>query len=107
MNKRTPDDDVIRRAFENERSDMTEWQQVDEDMKVAETLYEMLQTDDGDTNLADAVGDVARALQPLGTADAATLMGALEAHGAAMLEASENIARGLDNIAGAIAESTR
>ena len=82
----------------------TERQQVDG--RVAETLYDMLSTDDGDRNLTHAVADVAHALQLLGNAGASTPMGALEAHGAAMLEASENISGGLHDIADAIREIT-
>ena len=91
----------------NERSDMTERQQVDGSARVAQALYDTLVTDDfSEINIADAVFDVARALRLLGNADASTPMGALEAHGAMVLEASENIAGGLDNIADAIREIT-
>lgn len=55
-----------------------------------------------EANLVDVVSDVARALVLLGNADASTPMGALEAHGKAILEASENIAGGLHDVAEAI-----
>ncbi len=85
---------------------MTERQQVD--ARVAEALRRVLETDDGGDyiNITDAVSDVGRALRLLGNADASTPMGALEAHGKAMLEASENIASGLRGIADAISEIT-
>jgi hypothetical protein len=76
------------------------------DARVAETLYDVLSTESGDVNLTDAVADVAHALRLLGNADASTPMGALEAHGKAMLEASENISGGLHDIAEAIREIT-
>ncbi len=55
-----------------------------------------------EANIVDVMSDVARALVLLGNADASTPMGALEAHGKAMLEASENTAGGLHDIAEAI-----
>lgn len=87
---------------------MTERQQVDGNTRVAEALRDVLATDEGsgDMNLTDAVSDVGRALRLLGNGDASTPMGALEAHGKAMLEASENIASGLHDIADAIREIT-
>ncbi len=75
------------------------------DARVAEALYDTLVTESGDANLTHAVADVAHALRLLGNADASTPMGALEAHGAAMIEASENIASGLRDIADAIREA--
>jgi hypothetical protein len=48
---------------------------------------------------ADATNNVAKALHKLGMADAATPMGAIESLGAVF---KEDIARALDNIAGAI-----
>lgn len=86
----------------SEGSDMNERT----DARVAEALYDTLSTESGDVNLTHAVADVAHALRLLGTADAATPMGALEAHGAAMIKASENIASGLHDIADAIREVT-
>jgi len=85
---------------------MTERQQVD--ARVAEALRDALETGEGRDciNITDAVSDVGRALQLLGNADASTPMGALEAHGAAVLRASENIASGLHAIAEAISEIT-
>ncbi len=56
-------------------------------------------------NVTDALTGVARALQLLGNAGASTPMGALEAHGAATLEASEKIAGGLHDVADAIREA--
>jgi hypothetical protein len=87
---------------------MTERQQADASARVAETLRDVLETGEGGDyiNITDAVSDVGRALQLLGNADASTPMGALEAHGAVMLEASENIASGLHAIADAISEIT-
>ena len=55
-----------------------------------------------EANLADVLSDVARALVLLGNADASTPMGALEAHGKAIDDASEKIAGGLHDIADAI-----
>lgn len=55
-----------------------------------------------EANLVDVLSDVARALVLLGNADASTSMGAIEAHGKAILEASENIAGGLHDVAEAI-----
>ncbi len=80
--------------------------------KVAEALYSGLLSDSVSDNhgnkatIVDVVSDVARAIHVLGNADAATPMGALEAHGAAMLEASENVSSGLHDIAEAIREAT-
>ncbi len=87
---------------------MTERQQVDAGARVAEALRDALETGDGRDciNITDAVSDVGRALRLLGNADASTPMGALEAHGAVMLEASEKIASGLHDIADAIRETT-
>lgn len=59
-----------------------------------------------EANLVDVLSDVARALVLLGNADASTSMGAIEAHGKAILEASENIAGGLHDIADAIRETS-
>lgn len=59
-----------------------------------------------EANLVEVLSDVARALVLLGNADASTPMGALEAHGKAMLEASEKIAGGLHDIADAIREAS-
>jgi hypothetical protein len=84
-------------------TDMTERRQAD--ARVAETLYDVLSTDDGDVNLTRAVADAAHALRLLGNADASTPMGALEAHGKAMIEAAENISGGLHDIADAIREA--
>lgn len=56
-------------------------------------------------NVVDALDHIARALRLLGNADAATPMGALEAHGKAVLEASEKIATGLHDVAAAIREA--
>jgi hypothetical protein len=87
-----------------QRNDATE--------KVAEALYSGLLSDSVSDNhgnkatIVDVVSDVARAIHVLGNADAATPMGALEAHGAAMLEASENVSSGLHDIAEAIREAT-
>ena len=55
-----------------------------------------------EANVVDALSDVARALVLLGNADASTPMGALEAHGKAIDDASEKIAAGLHDIADAI-----
>ena len=53
----------------------------------------------------DAIAEAIRyGLKYLGNTDAATPMGAIEAHGAAMLEAAEKIAGGLHAIAEAINE---
>ena len=48
-----------------------------------------------DANIVDAVAMVARALHELGNADAATPMGAIEAHGKAVKESGEEVASGL------------
>jgi len=50
---------------------------------------------------------VAAALYRLGNADAATPMGGLEAHGKAILDASENIASAINNLAEAVREGQR
>jgi len=55
-------------------------------------------------NTVDALDSLAHALKWLGNADASTPMGALEAHGAAMLEAAEKIQAGLSDVAEAIRE---
>ena len=53
---------------------------------------------------AKALNNIAHALGKLGLADAATSMGAIEAHGIIVQEASERIAEGLHEIAAAIRE---
>jgi len=59
-------------------------------------------------NLADAIFEngrvIAGALRLLGNADAATPLGALEAHGLAVKEAGERIGNGLESIAEALAD---
>lgn len=55
-------------------------------------------------NAVDALSQIADALRLLGNADAATRMGALEAHGKAILDAGEMIAAGLHDVADAIRE---
>ena len=52
----------------------------------------------------EALNNIANALLRLGNADAATPMGGLEAHGAAVLEAAQIIADGLQDVAEAIRE---
>ncbi len=87
---------------------MTERQQADESARVAATLRDVLETDQGSgdyINITDAVAEVAHALQLLGGVGVAAR--ALEAHGAAMLQASENVAMGLSDIADALREITR
>ena len=60
-------------------------------------------------NLVDAIAQVGGALRTaakwLGNGEAATPMGALEAHGKAILDASENIAAAIRDLADAIRES--
>jgi hypothetical protein len=91
---------------------MIEHPQTDAAKRVAEALYtgllsESVSDDHGNkATIVDVVSDVARAIHVLGNADASTPMGALEAHGAAMIEASENVSRGLYDIADAIREIT-
>lgn len=58
-------------------------------------------------NAVDSLDRVADALYRLGNADAATPMGGLEAHGKAILDASEKIAAALHDVAEAIRESSR
>ena len=58
--------------------------------------------DERETELADAIDGVARALHRLGNADACTAMGGLEAHGKAILDAAEMIAGALSQVASAI-----
>lgn len=57
-----------------------------------------------DDKLAIAIESVAAALYKLGNNDAATPMGAIEAHGLKISEASSKIADGLNNIADSIRE---
>lgn len=56
--------------------------------------------------MIDAIHHIARAIQRLGNADAATPMGGLEALGAATLEGSRAIAGGLHDVAAAIRETS-
>ena len=58
--------------------------------------------DDDEITTAEALLAVARAIDRLGNADAATPMGGLEALGAVMKEGSELIAAALNDIARAI-----
>jgi hypothetical protein len=59
-------------------------------------------------NIVDALDSIARGisvgLKFLGNGDAATPMGAIEAHGAVIEKAGERIAQALDNVADAIRE---
>jgi hypothetical protein len=61
-------------------------------------------------DIIDAIDNVAQAissgLKYLGNADAATPMGAIEAHGAAMKEAAETIASAISDLAEAVREHT-
>lgn len=65
------------------------------------------ETGDGmPANVVDAIfeagREISRAMKLLGTADAATPMGAIEAHGVMLKEAGDAIARGLSEVAEAI-----
>jgi hypothetical protein len=59
-------------------------------------------------NLVDALDSLAGAvrygLKHLGNADASTPMGAIEAHGAVILESADRVSSGLESIASAINE---
>ncbi len=55
-------------------------------------------------NLVDVIQNVARALHNLGNSDAATRMGAIEAHGKAVYDGAELIAGAINNLAEAIRE---
>ena len=84
--------------------------QTDRDRRMETLLMELLTSSApgyvrGDSTLVDAAHDIAGALQRLGNADAATPMGALEAHGATMLESTDKIAGGLHDVAEAIREA--
>lgn len=77
--------------------------------RIREALEVALISEDADGSMGptDALLEVApRALEKLGNNGAATTggaeMGGLEAHGKAVLDASENIARGLHDVADAI-----
>jgi hypothetical protein len=59
-----------------------------------------------DANIVDALAMIAQQLNYLGNADAATSMGALEAHGKAMMDSADRIASALEDVADAIREST-
>lgn len=60
-------------------------------------------------NITDAIvklgDDIRKGLRLLGNADAATPLGALEAHGKCILDASENIADAIRELAEAIRDS--
>jgi hypothetical protein len=55
-------------------------------------------------NVVDALDSIARSLRLLGNADAATPMGAIEAHGKVIDDAAQLIANALNNVAEAIRE---
>lgn len=59
---------------------------------------------DGLYAVAQSIG---RGLKLLGNADASTPQGGLEAHGAAIIEGAEKIARSLENIALSISRLTK
>lgn len=48
--------------------------------------------------IADGLHDIASALRSLGNADAETPMGAIEALGAVLLDAADNIANAIDGL---------
>lgn len=56
-------------------------------------------------SIPQALMRIAESLNRLGNADAATPMGALEAHGRSLVEAAEIIRSGLSDVADAIRES--
>lgn len=56
---------------------------------------EALNIADGMFAIARSLDSIARALRDLGNANASTPMGAIEAHGAAMLEAADRISAAL------------
>jgi hypothetical protein len=64
---------------------------------------------DGDDteNVVDAINRLARAVNNLGNADAATPMGGMEALGKAMQDSANTIAAGLEHLAEAIEASNR
>ncbi len=57
---------------------------------------------DGPESLTEAVDRVATSLKCLGNGDAVTPMGALEAHGKAILDAADKLSMSLNRIADAI-----
>jgi hypothetical protein len=57
-------------------------------------------------DLVDAILKVAYQLKYLGNGDASTPMGAIEAHGKAILDAAQLIADGLSEVAAAIREKS-
>ena len=58
----------------------------------------------GSPTITDALDGIADALKWLGNGDASTPMGAIEAHGKAILDAADKIAASIDNLADAIRE---
>lgn len=59
-------------------------------------------TDDDGRTLVEALDGVGRRLRELGNGDAATAMGALEAHGQAVLDAAETLRREVAGVAEAL-----
>lgn len=57
-------------------------------------------------NVVDTLDALAHAIHLLGNADASSPMGALEAHGKAVLDSAEMVSSGLHDIADAIRESS-
>lgn len=80
---------------------------MEKDLEILEAFVsEVVKNDHGHpANVVDVLDDIARALRLLGNADAATPMGGLEAHGAAILEAADKVAGGLHDVAEAIRET--
>jgi len=74
------------------------------------TSQNVADSNGGDANLVDTMYEVAAAirsgLRNLGNGDAATSMGALEAHGKAVWEGAEMIAGAIGDLATAIREHT-
>ena len=72
--------------------------------EIAEQLYSVNESDrNGEpANVVDAIFAVARSLDRLGNADAGTAMGGLEALGAAVSKASENISGAIEHLADTI-----
>ena len=58
-------------------------------------------------NIVDAMWSVAQQLKWLGNGDASTTMGAIEGHGAAVIEAADKIADAVDNLAEAVRETAK
>lgn len=71
-------------------------------MDTGDAIIEAFCDEDGGDNAMSALLLIGRALRDLGNGNAATNMGAIEAHGKAVLDGSERIAGALTEVAAAI-----